>query len=71
MKTNIEKNAKNIISCSITILILVTLCWFYEPIVQAPMPAKLANILLTLFMTLSIAIIANASSILKKQKTEI
>lgn len=70
MTTSIKKNAKSIISCSITLLVLVTFCWFYEPIAQAPMSEKLTNFTLALFMALSISIIANARSILKKQEND-
>lgn len=63
---DINKNVKNIIVCSIDILILVAFCWFYEPIVQTPIPHKLTGYLLSLFMILPISIIINAKSILKK-----
>ena len=66
ISSDIEKRIRNIIRLSVMLLLLAAVWWFYEPLVQVPMPEKMAACLLTFSLILPTSIIINAKMIRKQ-----
>lgn len=63
--TDIRKNLRNIIGISIVLLLLVTVCWLYEPIVGCAISESAMSYIRVMFIVLPAGIITNAVKILR------
>lgn len=62
---SIKKAIKDIIRLAILLIVLVTINWFYEPIMKNPMSETAENFFLTIFLLLPALIIANGKKLLR------
>lgn len=62
---SIKKAIKDIIRLAILLIVLVTINWFYEPIMKNPMPETVDSFFLTIFLLLPALIIANGKKLLR------
>ena len=64
-QTDIRRSLHNIVSIAVFLLVLTTVCWFYEPVLGHAMPERGKQLVLCFYMIMLGSILGNAKTIRK------